>query len=79
MLPLQCSVNIVIYNAPCLCLFHRRFILQSLGDTRQRLEQKQRGAREKISKIEEGVAYCKRAVKESEDSVRELVSQKKRA
>lgn len=55
----------------------RMFLLSDKPEVRQRLEKKQESCSEKIKTLEANKEYLERNVKESENSLRELIMSKK--
>lgn len=55
----------------------RMFMLSSKSDVDQTLDKKQEGCKEKIKNLEANKTYLERSLKDSENSLRELIAVKK--
>ncbi len=60
----------------CLLFFYR-FILEPIDDVCKDLMKKRSDDMQKIKKIEEQISYWKKGVKESEENLRDMVSQRR--
>lgn len=55
----------------------RMFLLQPQSELRTALQQQQREAEDRIKEIQANISYWERGLKESEEGVRELLTQRK--
>ena len=55
------------------------FMLSNIGAVREGLDNKQKACQEKIKTLEGNKQYLERSIKDSENNLRELITQKKSA
>lgn len=69
-------VYILDYLRIMFCNFFR-YILNSVGNICKDLDHQKEESKQKIKTIEEQISYWKKGVKESEENIRDMVSQRR--